>query len=313
MALYLTEADVAGLLTMEMALGAVEGVFRRYARGEASNEPRRRVRSRGATLHVMSAGDDEWFGLKSYTVTRSGARFFVNLYSAVTGELVALIEADKLGQMRTGAATGIATRHLANPAATTVGIFGTGWQARSQLAAVAAVRPITRIFAYSRSAENRDRFSREISDQLGLSGVKPVDDPAEAACAEILITITSAREPVLRGEWIQPGAHLNAAGGNSILRREFDQVALSRADLVVVDSIDQARIEAGELVSAVEKGLLSWERMIELRHVVAGDHPGRRDSGQITLFKSLGLAIEDIATAAVVYQAARQQQRGREI
>ncbi|NDD65304.1 MAG: ornithine cyclodeaminase family protein, partial [Acidobacteria bacterium] len=144
-------------------------------------------------------------------------------------------------------------------------------------------------------------------------GVKPVDDPAEAACAEILITITSAREPVLRGEWIQPGAHLNAAGGNSILRREFDQVALSRADLVVVDSIDQARIEAGELVSAVEKGLLSWERMIELRHVVAGDHPGRRDSGQITLFKSLGLAIEDIATAAVVYQAARQQQRGREI
>jgi len=313
MALYLTEADVAGLLTMEMALGAVEGVFRRHARGEASNEPRRRVRSRGATLHVMSTGDGEWCGLKSYTETRSGARFFVNLYSALTGELVALIEADKLGQMRTGAATGIATRYLANPAATTVGIFGTGWQAQSQLAAVAAVRPITRIFAYSRSAENRDRFCREISDQLGLSGVEPVDDPVEAACAEILITITSAREPVLRGDWLRPGTHLNAAGGNSILRREFDDHTITRADLLFVDSTDQARIEAGELVTAVEKGLLNWERVVELGRVVAGDHPGRRDSAQITIFKSLGLAIEDVATAAIVYQAALQQQRGREI
>ena len=313
MALYLTESDVADLLTMEMALAAVDGVFRRYASGEAGNEPRRRVRSDGATLHVMSGVDGEWLGLKSYLVTRRGARFFINLYHAGTGELAALIEADKLGQMRTGAASGVATNLLANPGAATVGVYGTGWQARSQVAAVAAVRKIERLLVCSRSAANRERFCQEVSAELGLTSIEPVAEPAEAAAADILITITSAREPVLRGEWLRPGTHLNAAGGNSILRREFDDETTTRADLIVVDSLDQARIEAGELISAVEKGFLNWERLVELRHIAAGERVGRRQPAQITLFKSLGLAIEDIATAALVYTAARQQQRGREI
>lgn len=313
MAIYLTESEVSELLTMEMALEAVEGVFQRQARGEASNLPRRRVRSRGATLHVMSGTDGEWMGLKSYTVTRGGARFFINLYNALTGELVALIEADRLGQMRTGAASGVATKYLARPGAATVGIYGTGWQAQSQLAAVCAVRPIERVLVYSRTAANRERFCQQMAKELGLTSLEPVAHPEEAAAAEILITITSAREPVLRGEWMQPGAHLNAAGGNSILRREFDETALERATLLTVDSLDQARAEAGELVTAVEKGLLNWERLIELRRIVAGEHPGRRGADEITIFKSLGLAIEDIATAALLYGVARQQKRGREI
>lgn len=312
MALYLTEKDVTELLTMEMALAAVEGVFSRQASGEATNEPRRRVRTRGTTLHVMSGADGAWLGLKSYTVGRTGARFFINLYDAETGSLAALIEADKLGQMRTGAATGIATKYLARQEAATVGVYGTGWQARSQLAAVCRVRRIGQVLVYSRSADNRARFCREMTAELGVE-VVPVATPAEAAVADILITITSAREPVLRGEWLSPGVHLNAAGGNSILRREFDDEVLRRADLLTVDSIDQARLEAGELVTAVEKGLLGWERLVELRQVVAGHHPGRTDASRITLFKSLGLAIEDIATAALVYQAALQEQRGRKI
>jgi len=313
MAIYLTESEVAELLTIETALEAVEGVFLRQAQGAASNEPRRRVRTHGATLHVMSGTDGQWMGLKSYTVTRHGARFFINLYNALTGELVALIEADRLGQLRTGAASGVATRYLAQPGASTVGIYGTGWQAQSQLAAVCAVRPIERVLVYSRTAANRDRFCEQMSRQLGLTTIEPVARPEEAAAAEILITITTAREPVLRGEWLRPGAHLNAAGGNSILRREFDEAAIERAELLTVDSLEQARCEAGELVTAVEKGLLNWENLVELRRVVAGEHPGRRRPDGITIFKSLGLAIEDIATAARVYEAARQQQRGREI
>ena len=312
MPLYLTEQDVAELLTMEAALAAVEGVFLRQALGEATNEPRRRVRGRGATLHVMSGADRGWLGLKSYTVTRSGAKFFVNLYDAASGELLALIEADQLGQMRTGAASGVATKYLARPDARTVGIYGSGWQARSQLAAICGVRRIERVLVYSRSAENRTRFCREMGAELNLREIVPVDRPEAAAEADIIVTITNSREPVLRGEWLRPGAHLNAAGGNSILRREFDDEVLKRASLVAVDSLDQARIEAGELVSAVEKGIINWERIVELRHLVAGRYPGRQTANEITLFKSLGLAIEDIAAAAVVYQAAREQQRGRE-
>lgn len=312
MPLYLTEQDVGGLLTMEGALAAVEGVFLRQALGEATNEPRRRVRARGATLHVMSGADRGWLGLKSYTVTRSGAKFFVNLYDAASGELLALIEADKLGQMRTGAASGIATKYLARADARTVGVYGSGWQARSQLAAICGVREIERVLVYSRSAENRVRFCHEMGAELNLREITPVDRPEAAAEADIIVTITNSREPVLRGEWLRPGAHLNAAGGNSILRREFDDEVLKRASLVTVDSLDQARIEAGELVSAAEKGIVNWERIVELRHLVAGRYPGRQNPDEITLFKSLGLAIEDIAAAAVVYQAAREQQRGRE-
>ena len=313
MALYLTESDVADLLTMEMALAAVEGVLLRQARGKASNQPRRRVRSAGTTLHVMSGADADWIGLKSYTVGRGGARFFINLYNSITGELAALIEADKLGQMRTGAASGVATKYLAPERGATVGIYGTGWQARTQLAAVCAVRAIDRVIVYSRDPVNRERFCREMSDELMLSSIQPAAQPEDVAAADILITITTAREPVLRGEWIQPGAHLNAAGGNSILRREFDELAIQRATLLTVDSLEQARLEAGELITAVERGSLNWEQLVELRQIVAGDHPGRQSSNEITIFKSLGLAIEDIATAALVYEAARQQQRGREI
>ncbi len=313
MAIYLTETDVTDLLTMEMALGAVEGVLLRQAQGRASNLPRRRLRSAGTTLHVMSGADGDWMGLKSYTVGRAGARFFINLFNAQTGELVALIEADRIGQMRTGAASGVATKYLAPEGATSVGIYGTGWQAQSQLAAVCAVRRVERVLVYSRDPANRERFCREMGQKLDLPVILPVANPEEAAAAEILITITTSREPVMRGEWLRPGTHLNAAGGNSILRREFDERVIERATLLTVDSIDQARLEAGELVTAVEKGLLNWERLVELRSVVGRDHPGRQNAGEITIFKSLGLAIEDIATAALVYEAACQQKRGREI
>ncbi len=313
MALYLTEADVTSLLTMEMALAAVEGVFRRQAEGAATNEPRRRVRSGGATLHVLSGADEGWLGLKAYTVTRHGARFLVSLYSAETGELVALLEADRLGQMRTGAASGVATRFLAQPAAQRVGIYGTGWQAESQLLGVCAVRPVTEVRVYSRSAEHRDHFCERMAPQLRGVHLLPVDRPeAVTAGAEILITITSAREPVLLGEWVEPGTHLNAAGGNSVLRREFDEGVVRRAGLLVVDSVEQARLEAGELIQAVEKGVFPWERVVELRKVAAGHHPGRQSAAEITVFKSLGLAIEDVATAVAVVKAAREQQRGRE-
>lgn len=304
---------------MEETLVAVESVFRLHATGAATNEPRRRSRAAGAVLQVMSgavAGMGEFaglLGLKAYTVTRTGVRFYVLLFDADSGELLCFIEADKLGQMRTGAASGIATKYMARQDARTVGIFGTGWQAQSQLAAVCAVRPVDEVRVYSRSAERRVDFCRRMQADSGVVKIVAVDQPEAAAEAEILITITSSREPVLFGKWIQPGSHVNAAGGNSLYRREFDEEAVSRASLIAVDSLEQSRTEAGELVMAVEKGLLNWETVRELRYIVNGDMPGRKTEQEITIFKSLGIAIEDIAAAAVVYQKAKAQQAGREI
>jgi len=318
MPLFLTEQDVTKLLTMEETIAAVEAVFKAQAAGDATNEPRRRLRAGGAALQVMSgavANFGEYkglLGLKSYLVTRAKARFYVNLYDAESGELLALIEADKLGQMRTGAASGVATKYLARAGAKTVGVYGTGWQAQSQLEAVCAARDIESVKVYSRSPENRARFCQEMSARLGGVEFAPVERPEAAADADVIVTVTTSREPVLEGAWLRPGTHINAAGGNSILRRELDDEAVRRSTFIAVDSIDQAKIEAGELIMAVEKGLLTWERVRELRYVVSGETRGRTGDDQITLFKSLGVAIEDVATAAVLYRKAKEQNVGKE-
>lgn len=319
MPILLTERDVAELLTMEDTLAAVESVFKLQATGEATNEPRRRVRAQGSVLMTMSAAVSNFgefkglLGLKSYTVARGQARFYVSLFDAISGELLALIEADKLGQMRTGAASGVATKYLAREDAKTVGIFGTGWQAQSQLAAVCAVRPVEEVKVFSRKPENRERFCNEMAAELKLANIQPVETAEAAADTDILITITSSREPVIEGAWLKSGAHVNAAGGNSILRREFDDEAIKRASFLAVDSLDQAKLESGEFVMAVEKGLLVWERVKELRQVVNGDVPGRTSPEQITLFKSLGIAIEDVAAAAIVYRKAKERKVGKEL
>jgi alanine dehydrogenase len=319
MAIYLTEQDVTQLLTMEEALAAVEAVFKSQATGEATNEPRRRAHAGTASLNVMSGAVSNCgsfkglLGLKAYTVTRHGMRFHVSLYDAESGELLAFIEANRLGQMRTGAASGVATKYLARRDAKTVGIYGTGWQAQSQLEAVCAVRDIEHVTVYSRSTENRERFCSQMGAQHKGVTLTPTDRPEAAVEADIVITITTARDPVFSGAWLKPGTHINAAGANSILRRELDDDAIKRASFIAVDSLDQARIEAGELVVPVEKGLLTWERVHELRHVVNGELRGRTDDEQITLFKSLGIAIEDIAAASVLYRKARDQKAGKEL
>lgn len=320
MPLYLTEQDVTQLLTMDEALAAVEDVFKAYATGVAANESRRRVRAGGGTLNVMSGGVANigghagLLGMKAYTVTRTGYRFVVNLFDATTGALLAFIEADKLGQMRTGAASGVATKFLANPDADSVGLYGTGWQASSQLAAVCGVRAIKRVRVYGRNAEKRAQFCERMKAELQLDDIAPVETPeAAAAEADIVCTITSAREPVLQGAWLKPGAHVNAAGANSVLRREFDDETIKRAAFICADSVAQAHLEAGELIVPIEKGLLNWEAVHELRYVVNGNLNGRQHRDDITVFKSLGLAIEDVAAAAVVYRKAVEQNVGREL
>src|SRR5688572_13514251 len=224
MALVLDEQQVTELLTMEMAIAAVEDALTQQGLGTAVNNPRTRVRLPNGQLHMMGAAlpSRGVIGYKAYTAFKGQVRFHVMLYSTETGELLAMLQADRLGQMRTGAATGVATKHLARDDAQTVGIFGTGWQARAQLEAVCAVRPIQSIRAYGRDATRRQTFCREMSAQLRTS-VEPAESPDMAVKGmDVVITSTSAREPLFDGRWLEAGVHVNAIGSNALIRREID-------------------------------------------------------------------------------------------
>ncbi|HEV8339401.1 MAG TPA: ornithine cyclodeaminase family protein [bacterium] len=315
MALFLREADVAALVGMDDVIDVVERGFREHGAGRAVNRPRQRVAVEGGTLHVMAAGLPSWgvFGLKSYAVTRDGRRFVSLLYSAESGELLAMMEAEGLGRLRTGAASGVATRYLAKADAGTVGILGTGGQARTQLQAIARVRPVALVKAYSRTPARRETFADEMVQELGAE-VIAADSPEEAVDGvDVIVTITSARDPVLRGAWLRPGMHINAAGSNASGRRELDEEAVGRAARVVVDARDQAMAEAGDLLAPIRAGRLSWEQVEELGAIVAGTAPGRQADEEITLFESQGIALEDVATMSLIYTRARETGRGEEI
>jgi ornithine cyclodeaminase/alanine dehydrogenase-like protein (mu-crystallin family) len=308
--LYLTESQVRDLLPMDRAIDLVEAGLRHWAAGRAENHPRRRLQlGSSAMLHYMTALDLEtgYLGAKLYTThPETGAHFFVLLFSAA-GRPLASIEANVLGQIRTGAATGVATRCLARPDAGVVGVIGSGFQARTQLEAVARVRSIRQAKVFSRSPENRAGFAKAMEAALNLP-VVPVASAREAAEeADIVITATNARDPVLAGEWLEPGMHVNAVGSNHARRRELDAEAVRRADLIVADSVEQARAESGDLIQAFETQGGRWEAVVELRDVVAGTAPGRSRIDQITLFKSNGLALEDIAVAGYLYEQATRR------
>ncbi len=315
MALLLNEAEVTMLLPMSLALEAVEEVFRWQGEGKLTNRPRVRVPVPGGLLHVMPAAVPEArvMGLKAYATVRGGTKFVVLLFSAETGTLLAVIEADRLGQMRTGAASGVATKHLAGPDADSVGSNGTGWQARSQLEAVCAVRRVREIRVYGRDPERRARFAEEMTPALGVPVVAVERPEVAARDASILVTITSSRTPVLEGRWIAPGAHVNAAGSNALQRAELDVEAVRRAGVLVTDSLEQARLECGDLVAALEQGAIRWDDVRELGEIVAGRHPGRTRADEVTLFESQGVAMEDVAVAVRVLARARERRVGTEI
>ncbi len=313
--LYLTEDQVGRVLTMDLAIEAVTAAFRKLGLDEAENVPRRRCQTDKVMLHVLPAAVKTLgaIGFKAYTTSRQGARFHVTLFDANTGEMTAMIEADALGQYRTGAASGVATRKLARPDAATVGCFGTGKQARTQLLAVAKVRPLKTIRVYGRDPERRKGFAQQIAGETGVETV-PVDQPEEAARGcDIVITATTSREPVLFGEWLAAGTHVNLIGSNYLAKSEADVEVFRRAAAVTVDSKEQAKLEAGDFVAALNQGILSWSEIRDLAPVLLDRYPGRQSPQDITIFKSLGLGIEDVALAARVVERARQQGIGREI
>ena len=309
MPLYLRESDVEKLLSPEDAVEAVEGCFQRLAAGQVENRPRFRLGLTGGLLNVMAAADLELgiAGLKTYAGFPDGARFVVTLFAVDRPEVLALIEADRLGQRRTGAASAVAARHLAKPGARSLGLIGTGWQAESQLECMRVVLPnLERIVAYSRDEKPLAAFCKRF-------GVEPGEYNRDAAEQDVVVTATSSKDPVLRGEWLPPGALVCAMGANRIESRELDNAVLERAAFVCCDSKEQARIEAGDLAEPVERGVLDWLEVHELSEVVSREVTGRATDDDIVLFKSIGIAAEDLAVGSLVYERARERGIGVEL
>ncbi len=315
MALYLTEAEVTDLLTMEIALESLDEVFRARSEGKVGNIPRSRLPIGRGSYNLMGASWPEAgiVGHKSYAAGAGGASFHVMLYGTNGEGLLAVIEANRMGQVRTGAASGIATRYMAREDASSVGVIGSGYQAETQLEAVAAVREISTAKVFSRTEERRTAFAEKMSAQLEID-VQPAESAAAAVRdADVVITVTNAAEPVLLGEMLGMGAHINAAGGNSWMRRELDTHAVAMSDIVATDDIDQAKIECGELMRAAETGHFSWERLVRLDRIVSKLRRGRDNDEQVTLFESQGVAFEDIAVCNRLLQMAKEQGVGAEL
>lgn len=315
MPIFLREDEVEKLLPMSDALRLVEEALRDYGSGGAQNQPRQRIRAPQGILHVMPAG---WFscgylGFKAYTSFRGRARFYFHLFDANTGDYLAIMQADRLGQMRTGAASGIATKFLACSDAKSLGIIGTGWQAESQLEAVCAVGHIDHVKCYSRDEMHRREFADKMSARLKVR-VEPVVSAQEAIVeSDIVIAITTSPQPVVMGEWLKEGAHVNAAGGNWAARREVDGETVKRARAIFADSVEQAKIEAGDLTLAVAENVIGWHQVQELSALVSGRAAGRANAKDITLFKSCGIALEDVAVGSFVYEQARARGVGVEL
>jgi ornithine cyclodeaminase/alanine dehydrogenase-like protein (mu-crystallin family) len=312
--LLLSEDDVRRVLTMETALEAVEQALRKMALDEAQNVPRARVQTDHAMLHTMSAAAKSLgiMGAKVYATSRRGqAQFHVSLFDGKTGALLCLMQADWLGQVRTGAASGVATQYMARPDATEVGLFGTGKQARTQLLAICTVRRIRSVQVYSPNEERRRAFADEMSERCETE-VTPVPRPEMAADKkDIIITATNSREPVLYGAWLAQGTHINAIGSNFLGKAELDSAVLRRCAVVAVDSKDQARAEAGDFQQPLEDGTLHWSDVRELGQLIVGRYLARKHPEDITLFKSLGIALEDVAVAGRVYARAREEGLGQ--
>jgi ornithine cyclodeaminase/alanine dehydrogenase len=313
--LYLDDEDVSSLLSLQDAIGCVDRAFRLLSDGGAVNEVRHRTHASTVSLNVMWSivPADGVLGVKAYPVVRTdvtqGAVLTLLLYSSATGKLLAVVKADRLGQLRTGAASAVATRALAPPESEVLALYGTGFQAETQVLALAAVMPALRsVRVVGRDPARRDEFVRRMRGRVPaeVRGVEPNQAPHGA---DVVVTATGSADPVLLGDWVRPGTHVNCVGSNVAMKREVDRVLLERAALIVVDDRDVAARECGDLLAN------GWgqDGVVGLGDVLTRVTAGRAQADDITVFESQGLAVQDVVCAALVYSRAMETGRGRPI
>ncbi len=323
----LSAADVERLLPMADCIGVMEAALRDLAQGRVE-QPLRQILRPAAAPGLMAFmpsyraadGRPGAFGVKCVGVFHGNVARGLDahqgallLFDGQSGEPLAALNASAITSIRTAAVSALATRLLARPDAGDLAIVGAGVQARAHLQALACVRRLRRVRVASRSMESARRFADEMAGKSPVP-IEPVLRVQSAVRdADLVVTATSAALPVLCREWLAEGAHLNAVGASLPSRREIDGATMAAA-LLFVDRRESARSEAGDYVLALAEGSLGTERvLIELGEVIVGAKPGRRSAREITLFKSLGLAIEDLAAAQHVYARARAEQAGVEV
>lgn len=297
----ITEQTVRDTLRVPAVIRQVRAALIDQAHGHAENMPRRRLRVGKSLLHMLAASWEARgvYGQKIYSVTQNGPEFYVLLFPVDGGQGV-FIEADKLGQLRTGSATGVASKALARPDSRVLGVIGSGYQMRSQVEAVCHELPIERVQVWSPTEENRLKFAAEMTGRLGkpVLAVDSVDEATDGA--DVINVLTSAREPVLEARHVRPGVHVNAAGSNRVGQQEIHEHVLAAANLVVTDDLEQAQMESGDLVPAAETGTIDWAEVRRLADVVA--EPPERGQADITFFKSHGLGLWDVAAAVALLE-----------
>ena len=315
MALFLKDEDVAQCVTMDAMLEAIESMQRQYGDGQAHNMTRRKIIADSGMLSVMGGGlfHQGLLGVKTYTVVKGSYSFQVSLYDANTGELLLYTQANRLGQLRTGATTGVAVKHLANSEDAAVGIIGTGGQAPTQLEALSKVRGIKKIKAYSRTQERREEFARRMTDTMGVEVSAATSNEDAVRDCDIVLCIAATMDPVVEAAWLKDGSTLIGAGPTTWRAREVDEAVITRAGKLIVDSTEQAAIEAGDLCSAVDKGIIQWSKVHELRHVVSGAVTGRDSKDQVVYAKIMGTGVADVAAAKLAYDSAKAAGLGTEM
>ena len=315
MALFLSENDVKQVLTATMALEAVESAHRDLALGQAQDTPRARTRLPQTVLHILQGAlpAQGVLGYKAYTTNRSGNRFLVHLFDAASGSLLAIIEADYMGMIRTGAASGVAARWLARPGAKVAGIFGSGWQAEGHVRALSAALPLERVKVFARNRERLADFCARMAAATGVAVVPAASAEDTVRGSDLVGTVTTASQPLFEADWLEAGTHINAAGSNALIRQEVSEAALRRCALIAVDAAPTALAEAGDLLPLLEKGRLHARQLVELGDIIVGRHAGRTGDDQITAFESQGMAIQDLAVAVRVLAAARERGLGSEL
>lgn len=312
MAIFLSENDVKQLLTVTIALEAVESAHRDLANGLAQDTPRARTRLPQTVLHMLQGAlpAQGVIGYKAYTTNRSGNRFLVHVFDSASGVLQGIIEADYLGMIRTGAASGVAAKYLARSDSKVAGVFGSGWQAEGHVRAICAALPLQLVKVCGRQPEKLAAFCQRMRAVTGVEMVPSASPEATVRGSDLIGTVTTATQPLFDAEWLEPGAHINAAGSNALIRQELSEAVVRRCATVYVDSIPTALAEAGDLLPLLEKGRLHARQLVELGDVMVGRQPGRKNTSEITLFESQGMAIQDLAVAVRLLAAAKEKGLG---
>ena len=315
-AIYIDEATASKILTMDDALNLVEESFTTYAQGKSFNMTRQRMRIRKGALHMLPGAVPykNVIGFKAYTSFRAGLIFKVHLYDAENGSPLAIIDANEIGRLRTGAATGIATKYMAKKESNTAFIFGGGFQAEAQLEAVCKTSNIKKAFVTTRKIENAQAFADKMSKSLGIEIIPTQNIENDLPQADIIITITTAVKPLFEHTMLNPnGVHINGAGSNALIRAEIPEKTIEAAEVLAVDSKDVAAIECGDILPSLEKGRLHWNEIVELGEITSGFRSGRVTDNGITIFQSQGMGLQDIMCAEFIYRKALAEKLGKDL